>query len=290
MRVLSAIDEQILRHLAHYKFLTLSQLVRLQTGEKSYVSSRLKLLRDDRFVGVSEYGGVFKRGHGRAENINYLLSKGVRLLEESFAELEGAIHYPKNIDATFRNDYFHRISTVNTQVAFELWASKKGYEPLFFHTYFHKVGSAKKTKENNPLKSITRVVFPDGSFVEPDCIAGYETGNKRLLLVIEVSNGKDTTRVVEQVKRLAGALSLGLVTKLYQETYGIQVSPRILCTLETPEMLRLVLKRIREDSFFTKGWMEQAFFFQVADNVKEEFGLEWFNIREQKTDLSVFAK
>jgi hypothetical protein len=290
MRIISAIDEQILKHLAHYKFLTLSQLVRLQTGEKSYVSSRLKLLRDDGFVGVSEYGGVFKRGHGRAENINYLLSRGVKLLEDNFTELEGTIHYPKNIDATFRNDYFHRISTVNTQVAFELWANKKGYNPLFFHTYFHKVGSTKKAKENNPLKSITRVTFPDSSFVEPDCITGYDTNNKRLLLVIEISNGKDTTRIVEQLKRLAGALSLGLITKLYQQSHGIQVSPRILSTVETTDMLRLVLKRIREDAFFSKSWMEQAFFFQVADKIKEDFGAEWFTIKEQKIDLSIFAK
>jgi hypothetical protein len=75
MRLLSAIDEQILKHLAQYKFLTLSQLVRLETGEKSYVSSRLKLLRVDGFVGVSEYGGVFKAGHGRAEIIGRKLCR-----------------------------------------------------------------------------------------------------------------------------------------------------------------------------------------------------------------------
>lgn len=290
MRILSEIDERILKHLAHYKFLTLSQLVRLKTGEKSYVSSRLKLLRIDGYTAVSEYGGVFKAGEGRAENIHYLLPKGVKLLEENFAELEGKIHHPKNIDVSFRNDYFHRISTVNTHIAFELWAREKGYTPLFFHTYFHKVGSAKKTRENNPLKSVTRVTFTDGSFIEPDCIAGYDTGNKRWLLVIEVNNGKDTTRIVDQIKKISVALLHGLITKMYQQSHQINVSPRVLCTVETADMLRLVLKRIKADTFFSKEWMQKAFFFQVADTLKENFGDEWLNILEQKTNLAAITR
>lgn len=282
MKVFTNIDEKILRQLAHYKFLTLSHLVKLGTGEKTYVSSRLKLLRDDGFVGVSKYGGVYVKGQGggRVENINYLLPKGAKFLAENISELPlEKIHYPKNIDGIFRNDYYHRISTINIQVSFELWAKEQGYQPLFFHTYFHKVGAAKKTKENDPLKSITRVVFRNSSFIEPDIIFAYDNSGERKIFVCEVCNGKDTTRHVEALKRLGDAIAEGLITNMYKEEYSIEVSPRILCTVETEDMLRLVLKRIKSDSYFTKGWMEQAFFFQVADKIWKNFNSCWINIK-----------
>jgi len=76
MKLFTAIEENILRSLAHYKFITISQLVRLGVGERSYLSSRLKKLREAGLVGASEYGGVYAKGHGRAENINYLLPRG----------------------------------------------------------------------------------------------------------------------------------------------------------------------------------------------------------------------
>jgi hypothetical protein len=247
------------------------------------------MLRTDGFVGVSEYGGVYKKGLGRAENINYLLPKGAKFLAENTKGLDiGKIHYPKNIDGIFRNDYLHRISTVNTEIAFETWAQKQGFEVVFFDTYFHKVGSAKTSKDNNPLRSLTRVTFADGSFIEPDAIFAYDTEKKRQFMILEVSNGVDTTRIVDQLKKVIEGVVAGLFTKLYQQQYDIHISPRVLCTVEDENMLRLVLKRINADAFFSPVWMQQAFFLQVAEKVWENCGDGWVNMKGATINLAQF--
>lgn len=287
MRLFTDIDVKILTQIAHYKYMTLSQLIKTGAGGKSYVSTRLKLLRDDGLVGVSQYGGVYRSGgEGRAENINYLLPRGAKLLAENIHGMEVEnIHYPKNIDGMFRNDYFHRISTVNIQIAFELWAKEQVFDVLFFDTYFHKTGSTKTAKDDNPLKSITRVTFEDGTYIQPDATFLYRTPTKLQLLSLEVHNGKDVSRLIMQLKYISKAVSKGFFTMLYKEKWGVETNPRILCTVETESMLHLVQKRMKADTFFAPDWMKKAFIFQVATTVWNEFGNDWQNMDGEQISL-----
>jgi hypothetical protein len=286
MKVYTEVDENILKHLAHYKYMTLGQLVRVGAGGKSYTSTRLKLLRGLGMVGVSQYGGVYKSGGGgRVENINYLLPKGAKLVAENLQMEMEQINYPKNIDGIFRNDYFHRISTVSIQIAFEQWAKRLDYEVLFFETYFHKAGSAKTAKDDNPLRSITRISFGDGSFIEPDAVFAVDKGNKKLFFCLEVHNGVDVSRLVEQVKRISRAVAKGLITDHYKN-HGLAQSPRILCTVETENMLRLVQKRMCADAFFKPEWMKEVFLFHAAEKVWEDFEKEWQNMEGKLFNLS----
>ncbi len=290
MRLITELEEKILRCLAHYKYMTAGQLVRLSIGSKSYVSIRLKKLREEGYIGVSQYGGVYKSGGaGRAENINYLLPKGARLLAENSGDMSmESIHYPKDIGGMFRNDYMHRISTVNTQISFELWVRQLGYEVMFFQTYFHKIGSAKTAKQDNPLRSLTRITFEDDSFIEPDAIfAAQREAGKQFFACLEVHNGVDVSRIVEQLKRLSQAIGKGLITNRYKAQYALVKSPRVLVTLETENMLRLVKKRMVEDSFFQPDWMKQAFLFQVAENVWTDFDNGWQNMEGTPFQLAM---
>jgi hypothetical protein len=286
MRVFTEVDVNILRHLAHYKYMTLAHLVSVGAGGKSYTSTRIKKLREAGFIGVSQYGGVYKSGGGgRVENINYLTPRGVKLLADN-TELEPEqIHHPKNIDGIFRNDYVHRISTVSIHISFELWAKRLAYPVLFFETYFHKVGSAKTAKDDNPLRSITRITFEDGSFIEPDAVFAAERSDKKLCFCLEVHNGADVSRIVEQLKRISRAVSKGLITDHYKQ-YGIVNSPRVLCAVETENMLRLVQKRICADAFFKPDWMKQVFLFHVAEQVWKDFDAGWQNMEGRTFKLS----
>jgi len=236
---------------------------------------------------ISEYGGVYKiGGGGRVQNIYYLLKKGALFISENLGiELED-IQYPKNIDGIFRNDYFHRISTVNSQISFEQWAKRLDYTVLFFHTYFHKVGSAKGTKDNNPLKSITRIEIDETTFIEPDAIFLYRTKERLQLMVLEVHNGKDVTRLVNQLKLISFAVSKGLFTSKYKKQYGLETVPRILVTLESDNMIRLVQKRMNEDKFFNVIWMSKAFLFKVDTKTWGNFHKDWQNKNGESVDLS----
>jgi hypothetical protein len=196
------------------------------------------------------------------------------------------IRYPKNIDGIFRNDYFHRISTVNVQVAFELWAKRLGYEVLFFDTYFYMLGSAKKAKENDPLRGVTTIDVPQGKPVAPDAIFAVETEKKKHFFCLEVHNGADVSRLVEQAKTLSRAVAKGWITEHYKESYDIHIAPRVLFTVETENMLRLVKKRLVADTFFAPAWMKEVFLFNVAENVWNDFESNWQNMEGTVYKLS----
>lgn len=289
MKVFTEVESNILQRLAHYKYLTLSQMVKVNVGGKSYTCTRLKQLREAGYVGVSQYGGVYKSGGGgRAENINYLTPKGAKLLASMGTEWElENIRYPKNIDGIFRNDYFHRISTVNVQIAFELWCKWLAYEIVFFDAYFYTLGSAKKSKENDPLRGQTTISVPHGKPVAPDGIFAVDTGKKKLFFCLEVHNGADVTRLVEQAKALSRAVAKGYITNHYKTKYDIQNSPRVLFTVETENMLRLVKKRLVADTFFSPAWMKEVFLFNVAEQVWNDFESGWQNMEGNIYKLSM---
>ena len=69
----------------------------------------------------------------------------------------------------------------------------------------------------------------------------YDTPTKRQLMICEVSNGKDTKRVVEQLKTIADAIGKGVVTDHYKQEYNYTKNPRVLCVIETENLLKLVL-------------------------------------------------
>jgi hypothetical protein len=81
----------------------------------------------------------------------------------------------------------------------------------------------------------------------------------------------------EQVKRISRAAAKGLITDHYKQ-YGLAQVPRVLFTVETENMLRLVLKRLDADPLFTPGWMKQVFLFGVAQSVWKDFASGWLNL------------
>jgi hypothetical protein len=135
------------------------------------------------------------------------------------------------------------------------------------------------------MKSITRIVLKDNSFIEPDIICAYDANGTKKILVCEVCNGKDTTRHVEALKRLGDAIAGGLVTSMYEAEHGIKVSPRVLTIVDTEDLLRLILHRIQIEPYFSKPWMEKAFFFKIAEKVWEAFGGEWVNMNSEMSGM-----
>lgn len=285
---ITATQENILRQLAQYKFLTISQIASLGTAHKDYIQKSLLKLRQEplELVGVSQYGGVYKKGEGRAENMYYLTLKGAKFLVEHTQGLDiEQVHYPKSIGVEFRNDYQHRIYTVNVQISFEKWIEQNGFKSLFFHSYFHKNGSM-KGNDSQPLKSITKINITERYFIEPDAIFMYDTPTKRQLMICEVSNGKDTKRVVEQLKTIADAIGKGVVTDHYKQEYNYNKNPRVLCVIETENLLKLVLKKMNQDPYFAPEWNQKAFFFKVVTEIKDkDFGFNWQNMKGVLCDL-----
>ena len=283
MLEIKPIQERVMVNLAHYKFLTISQLMRLKSGSKLRTQEAIRILREAGLVETSRYGGVTRNGAGRVESISYLTSKGAKILVENNHHLNlPVVKYPKSINSIFKNDYLHRISTINTQISFEEWAKLNGQDVAFFHTYFDKLGSQIRQEEDMPLQSITRLNFKNDTYIEPDAIFLSEGNGKKSFFILEVCNGKDTKRHVEQIRQNVYAIYNGIPSDKYKQNK----SPRLLCIFETENQLGLVLDKMAEDDYFQADWIEQAIFLNVSGQVWQSFADKWTTAKRQAINLS----
>lgn len=125
------------------------------------------------------------------------------LLEYTDLE-EEEILIPKGRATYFSQDYFHRKYTIDTQIAIHQEAKKQGMEVSFFVRYFDKVGSARK----GGLTSLAKINIDSKNFIIPDGIFMIDRGGEQYLYCLEIYNGKDTKRVVNQLKKHIRALEL----------------------------------------------------------------------------------
>jgi hypothetical protein len=280
--IITPAQEKTLRYLAVYKYLTVSQLFKLSVGGKDYIRKITKLLEKQGLVNVSRYGGIHLITDGKPENIYYLTNKGVKVLLENTDLQPHEIKHPKNVNSIFSNDYLHRVSTINIHIAFDLWCTQKNCFESTFETYFHTIGSQKKKgDEDTPLQSVTRLSFDNGVYIQPDGVLIAQNSQQLYFFVLEVCNGVDTKRHVQQIKDNIQAIAKGLPTDKYKQPKN----PRLLVTVETENQKKLVIERIKKDPFFTGDWSEKAFLLNVAHNVWQDFGSSWENLKGEKVML-----
>lgn len=135
------------------------------------------------------------------QKLHYLTPKGATTVADFLrVDLEG-VKYPKSTNTLVKNDFVHRIKTIDLRIAYDEWIANTLFEPLFFDTYFDSVGSQKK-QESGFLKSKTRVDLSNGDFIDPDALFGYDDTEGVRLFVLEVANGHDTQRIVKQIKNV----------------------------------------------------------------------------------------
>lgn len=176
------------------------------------------------------------------QKLHYLTRKGAAIVAESEGiELE-SVKYPKSTNTLVKNDFLHRIATIDLMIAFDERIDKMGYEKLFFDVYFDMVGSQRKQAES-ALKSKTRIQLDDRQFIDPDGIFAFEDGNGVRLFVLEVANGHDSKRVLEQIRRNLIASYKGLVG----DKYGIAQTATLLVVFDRPELLKGTMQRVVSD-------------------------------------------
>ncbi|MCU0469359.1 MAG: replication-relaxation family protein [Arcicella sp.] len=280
------IQERILLALARYKFLTVSQLYDANVGVLNRIRDALAILRAKKLTAKQQFGGMGYAYKGTVQDIHYLTSKGAKILLEHSDLQTHEIKYPKSTNTFFRHDYYHRIATINAEIALEKWMQSHKAEKLFCCNYTDKAGSQRSNNEHEKgtLRSETRLTFSDSKFIEPDIIFGYRTPQKNYLYCLEIYNGKDTKRVIEQLVKLAQATSEGLVGS----TFGYEVDNRVLCSFEHESNMKAVIERIHNENVFRQKGIEKFFFFNLHESIKQDFGKNWFSINSEMINLADF--
>lgn len=279
--VMTGMQEKILRNLASYKFLTVSQLIWLKAGIKNRLYENIKKLVSGGYVKFADYR-TFLRNGGKVERIHFLTPKGATLLVENTPNLHyDDIRYPKSSTTLFTHDYFHRVSSINTQISFDKWITAHDMHLHNFDTYFDVVGSRIKHL-TNPMKAITRIDFGNGHFLDPDGIALYEQQGEKKILLFETYNGKDTKRVMQQLRKHSYVIKQGLAAYKYQ----CEAVTKVCSTFETQNAMNAVLKRLETDPYFHYEGIENYFFFGVANKVWENFETSFVDLKGKERLMS----
>jgi DNA-binding MarR family transcriptional regulator len=277
-------QEHIIRAIAKYKYCTQEQLNQFITLHYQTIYKHISTLVELNLIGKIRYAMPTGRG-GSLQYLYHLTNKGARVVSESLRIPYEHIQVPSRNQIMVANDYFHRISTVNSQMSFDRWMNEQGLSEIFFITYFHKgTGSRRTPEQTGKFRSATCLEFPDESHIDPDVILMYEKqDNQKLLYCMEVFNGNDTKRVVTQLKKLLSAVGFGLPSKKYHHNKD----SRILATFEHESNMQAVIKRFAEDTTLPKGVINYLFF-NLAEKVHHNFGNDWLDLQQNKHNLNEF--
>ena len=215
----------------------------------------------------------------------YLTPKGAKVC----ADIEGIqldlIKFPKSTNTLVKNDFFHRIFTIDLMIAFDTWLSGTVHEQVFFDVYFDKTGSQRK-QDVGALKGKTRINIGAGSFIDPDAIFMYRTKQKNELCILEVANGLDSKRIIQQIRNVVFGAYQGYVTEKYIEDEKQRVMPKMLIAFEHEGTMQAVLKRVINDEYLQDFEdLNKYLFFTLQSETKTTWTEGWINMVGEKARI-----
>ncbi len=202
---------------------------------------------------------------GKLGSVHHLTTHGAVLLREHLGE-EYSIRYPKGSSGLFRQDYFHRLHTIDVHIAFAQWAEKNGMKITYFKTYFDKLSTGKE----NGYRAETYVLIDSKEYLIADALCVLETGRRKELYAIELYNGNDTNRVHQSLFAHLKALNNGQPSGQFGLNYG----SRVLCVFEYDNYKQMAMKRLCEDSRFAAA-KAHFLFLSLEEMNASTFG-EWW--------------
>lgn len=238
-----------------------------------------RALREKGLIGSIVYGGVSRTG--TMQKLHYLTRKGAVVLAEAEGIEMDTVKYPKSTNTLVKNDFSHRIATISMMIAFDKRLGSTTYEKLFFDVYFDMVGSQRKQVES-ALRSKTRMQLDEQHFIDPDGIFAFEGDGGARLFVLEVANGHDTKRVVEQIRRNLFASYTGLVG----DKYGIKQTATVFVVFDRQELMKGTIKRVIADPQLQKfEGIDKYLFFGLQQEVKNGWASHRANIYGEHVDI-----
>lgn len=250
--IVNNLQADILESLARFSFLAVSQFRSITGKSLGYLREQLAILAGRKLISSYHLDRP-----GRAENIYYLTEGGKDLLlthEKSFAS---DISVPKGVPLVVR-DYQHRKNFIDVHIALRKMTEEHSVNIEAFYAYFHKTGN-NRTAHN--LESKTKIPLSTEGFFIPDGVMITESEEGRKLYLIELYNGKDTQRVVQQLGKHAQAIREGSPAK----AFGLEVNPLVLSAFEHASIRDAVIKRLVQHQGFSR--IAQLYFFASLDDV-----------------------
>lgn len=274
---ITIIQGNVLEALARYKFLTMSQMLKLNIGttQYNYLSRQIKSLNDRKKALIKRQSYQAPQvSKGRIEGMYFLTKRGHETLVYDLHIDKEKIKMPIGKTMAYR-DYFHRKYTIDYQIALDKWAKANNANIPFFDTYFDKIGNNRVSKN---LRSKTRITFSDSEYFIPDGVYFVEKEGKKRLHLMEMYNGKDTGRVVKQLHKHGKALSFKYSHK--QFNIDENISYTIALVFEFESIMKATIDRIQEDGSFVS--IAQYFLCKTLQEVNEGKLDMWVNLNGEQ--------
>ena len=264
MILINNLQTEILENLGRFKFLTTSQIRQLTSKSLSYVRENLSSLTQSGYIKTYRMEKFIK-----AENMYYLTEKGKDIIishEKVFAD---KIKVPVGVPLVVK-DFQHRKNFIDFHIALYQYLEDKETRIYRFYAYFDKIGN-NRTAHN--LESLTKISLGEGQFFIPDgiIITRNESNDKNMYLM-EMYNGKDTIRTLQQLAKHSRAIALGTPAQKFK----IQKNPYVLCVFEYESSKQAVIKRLQTNDRFIP--LADFFFFISLEEMQKDFVNSWYNL------------
>lgn len=264
---------EILLALSRFKFLTTSQIQKVVPREIAWLRKQIVLIANRESALIEKLNFGFHPKYGKLENVFYLTPIGKELLCQTLNIEREAVKMPIGNSTLFFKDYTHRRNTIDIHVHLYLWTRTTDFEIDFFDTYFDKIGNNRRDKN---LQAKNKISLTNDDYLIPDGVTVISNSETSFLYLVEMYDGKDTKRVIEQLHKHAKAIALGTPSL----KYGFKKSNRVLCVFEFESNMKAVLSRIRYDPTFSA--MTNHFLFTTLEALKKgDFTEGWLNLENK---------
>jgi hypothetical protein len=279
MLKITSVQSNILLALARYKFLTASQLHVLQVGKDiGWIRVQAKELTEGSNALIERITFNILPRQGRLEGVFYLSKKGKDTLMQDMNIHETEIKIPIGNSSLFYKDYTHRKNTIDFQISLYQWSEQQEESTHidFFDCYFDKIGN---NRTNANLQAKNKILIGNDDYIIPDAVFRIDTPPRPYLFLFEMYDGKDTKRVLEQVKKHVRAIALGSPSEKY--TYAF--THRVILLFEHETMKNAFLERTKNEPYFSE--VAVCFRCKSIAGVQTDFFRGWENLKGESGGL-----
>lgn len=276
--VVTNIQENILAKLAHYKYLTIEQLLDIGdigTTQYTYLWSQITSLRDRKkpLVGCNSFPNPNPR-KGKVHSVYYLNTRGKDTLINDFGFFEEDVRYKVGRSLTV-SQYQHRKLSVDYQIYLDKFLTRGEMEAPFFYAYYDTTGNNRTSKN---LKSKTRITLSNDKHFTPDAVYKIErSDSSKELHLFELYNGKDTKYIIKKLDQHAEAMAFGKVHEHFKLPKNTPYKVIVLCTYQSA--LDGIIKKAQVDprfAHFYKHFICKDL--ERWDIASEDFFETWLNL------------
>lgn len=267
---LTDVQVKIIKSLATYKFLTISQMMKLGLGsDRAFIQKHIVGLRDRKNPFVSTTGAKTLAGSGRLEAVYFLATLGVEFAQS--LELSD-IKFPVNKQISHTQDYLHRKSVIDCEIALR----STGIQIEVFDRYFDTIGN---NRISSNLTSKTKIEYPGGTLnSDAIFILNVKELETKYLYCLEIHNGKDTKKALEQMAAYVTALSV----KAPSLKYGFERGCRVLWVFEHEGCMKAVQQRAMQDPNLPRA--EKLFLCKLQSDPQNIF-FDWETLKGEKVNM-----